>query len=336
MVQHDRWRGYPDASDTTSTSSLNISTLSIRGIIDRLKSQQHRDSTHAQYYAIWKIFNKFIIRLDVKPLEWEDRVNLFMGFMIANRKQSSTVRTYISAIKSVLLENDIELNEDRFLLNSPIRACKITDDSIQTRIPIEKDLLHLLIASVKRTFGDQSYLSKLYSAMLLTAYFGLFRIGEITASPYTITARDVHIGINKNKLLFVLRSSKTHGKGTKPQLIKISSVIPTHQPESYGDLRICPFIHLKRYIAARGSRTSSASHEQFFIFRDNTLVHAHHLRKVLKNAITANGLDAKFYDCHCLRLGRAVDLLKLGISVETIKKLGRWRLNAVYTYLASY
>ena len=36
---------------------------------------------------------------------------------------------------------------------------------------------------------------------------------------------------------------------------------------------------------------------------------------------------------HGLRAGRAVDLLRMGVSFETIKKLGHWKSNIVYEYL---
>ena len=57
----------------------------------------------------------------------------------------------------------------------------------------------------------------------MAAYFGLLRLGELTADPHAILAKNVHLGENKNKILFILESSKTHGKDKKPQLVKISS-----------------------------------------------------------------------------------------------------------------
>ena len=45
------------------------------------------------------------------------------------------------------------------------------------------------------------------------------------------------------------------------------------------------------------------------------------------------GLDSRLYNTHSLRTGCALDLLKLGLSVETIKKLGRWKSNTVFMYL---
>ena len=72
--------------------------------------------------------------------------------------------------------------------------------------------------------SPQPYLVKMYRALFVTAYFGLFRVGELTKSQHMVRACDVHIGTNKRKLMFILRSSKTHGEGDKPQVIKIEAI----------------------------------------------------------------------------------------------------------------
>ena len=59
---------------------------------------------------------------------WEDRIVLFAAHLINERKQSQTVRSYLLAIKAVLSDNDIQVNEDRYLLNSITRACKLNYD----------------------------------------------------------------------------------------------------------------------------------------------------------------------------------------------------------------
>ena len=200
---------------------------------------------------VWKIFNKFIIRLDVKPIDCEERLNLFVTYLIENKKKSSTVKSYISAIKSTLWENNIKLNKDRFLLNSLIKACKLTNDYVRTRIPIKKDLVRLIIQQFATKYAVQPFLMKLYSAIVASAYFGLFRIGEIALSEHIVKADDVHIGRNKNKLLFILRSSKTHNRGNRPQIIKIASCTANKKKINPRDSSICPFALLKNYISVR-------------------------------------------------------------------------------------
>ena len=88
----------------------------------------------------------------------------------------------------------------------------------------------------------------------------MFRIGEVTASDHIVKAKDVHIAVNKDKLLFILRTSKTHSKGTKPQIIKIEGIRRTNDSGIRDLVRnsntaplICPFQLLKEYLAIRPS-----------------------------------------------------------------------------------
>ena len=171
------------------------------------------------------MFNNFFVRLDNKPDDWENHLLLFTGFLIDKKLKSTSIRTYISAIKGILLENDIQIDEDRFLLNSLTRACKIKNDVLFKRLPIENDLLHLLIENIRKLYGmqrNQPYLESLYQALFMATYYGLLQIGEAMESPHVILARNTHIGVNKDKLLFILLSSKTHSKGSHPQMVKIT------------------------------------------------------------------------------------------------------------------
>ena len=85
-----------------SSNSSWISSTEIANIIERLRHQQYRDSTRKNYYAVWKVFSDFFVKLDFRPHLWEDRLTLFVGYLIDNKRQSSTVKSYVSAIKAVL------------------------------------------------------------------------------------------------------------------------------------------------------------------------------------------------------------------------------------------
>ena len=116
-----------------------------------------------------------------------------------------------------------------------------------------------------------------------------------------------------------------HNKSDKPQTVKI--VGTAH----FAADPLCPFAALSKYVLTRRSYLNNS--EPFFIFRDQSPVQPRNYRKVLKDLIKSNKLDPSRYGIHGMRTGRASDLLQLGLSVETIKKLGRWKSTAVYTYL---
>ena len=124
--------------------------------------------------------------------------------------------------------------------------------------------------------------------MLIAGYYGLLRAGEMVMGPHVLLAKDVHIGKNKNKFLFILWSSKTHDKSSKPQMIKISSVPTGSQSHNrkhnkLGQTAIhnyCPFEMLRKYIAIRPEAITT--NEQFFVYGDNLNVTPTKLCTVLK------------------------------------------------------
>ena len=282
------------------------------------------------------------MKLDCKPTTWEDRLTLFVGYLVQHNYKSMTIKCYVSAICAVLQEIKIELHKDQVLLTSLTKACQLRNDRINIQLPIKKSMLTLLLWQLSVAFSTQPYLKHLYRAILSTAYFGLFRIGELTstAADHQVAARDVHIGINKNKMMFLLRSSKTHTKGSQPQTIKIDSLIRNHSRHQHRNARnsadscFCPFGVLRAYIERRGGYYSDK--EPFFVFSDNSPVSAAHFRSVLKKCLKNSGFNPKYYNTHSLRSGRSVDLYKLGLSVETIKKLGRWSSNSIFKYLQHF
>ena len=137
------------SSDGRSSNSSSISTSAVLNIIERLKRNRIRSTTQNTYYRVWKSFNEFIIRLDVKPNNWEDRITLFVGYLVDSNRKSSTIKSYVSAIKSVLHEDGVELNKNKYLLNALTNTCKLINDKVRTRLPIQLGVLELILKFFK-------------------------------------------------------------------------------------------------------------------------------------------------------------------------------------------
>ena len=306
-------------------------------IVDKLKTEGIKSSTKRCYYSAWRTFNQFFIRLDKKPDNWEDRIVFFVAYLIQDDKQSQTIRSYISAVKKVLRDDGIEINEDKMLLASLTKACKLKNDSVKTRLPIQKGMLRILLQTTADYYDghlQQPFLAKLYRAVFITAYFGLLRVGEICKGSHPILVNDVHVAENKKKFMFLLRSSKTHGLYNKPQQIKIESsqiqqeqnFIKNHQGREY-----CPYKILKQYVRIRPNYMNCS--EPFFVFSDRSFIRPETMRKTLKVMLKISGFDANLYNFQSFRARRAVDLAGMSVSLESIKNFGRWSSNSVFTYL---
>ena len=260
--------------------------------------------------------------MDHKPDSWEERITLFVGYLIDQNKQSQTVRSYVSAIRGLLAEIKVKLNEDQFLLHALTRACTFKNDVETTRLPISKSVLNAVVQQTYDHFMEiqQPYLAHLYRTLFLTGYYGLFRVGELTTFTHPVLVEDVNVGRNKDKFLFILRSSKTHDQSSRPQSIKISSTPKNPANQSLKGGICCPYQALRKHSSlCPGYLTKS---EPFFIFKDYGPVKPIHMRTILKDMLEKTGFDKSLYNCQSLRIGRASDLLKMGVSVESIKRIG--------------
>ena len=209
-----------ESNDSSSTSS-RISVNYVSSVLERLKRNQTRNTTAANYLCVWRHLNKFIIRLDNRDnLTWEEKTALFGAYLVDGGEQSSTLKSYFSAIKFTLKQDGYEWNDNKVLLSSLVKGCKIENDKVKIRLPIQKGLLEMLLFETERFFNKknaQPYLEYMYKALFCLAYYGMMRIGELTESPHTLKASNIHVGNNKEKILIVLYSSKTHGLESVPQ-----------------------------------------------------------------------------------------------------------------------
>ena len=311
------------------SSDSRISANYIVGVIDNLRGKGVRESTAANYLAIWRSFNKFLIKLDEKPVSWEDRVLLFCGYLVDNGYQSCTIKSYVSAIKATLKEDSYNWDDSKFLLGSLTKACRLLNDKMRCRLPITVGLLEMLLFEIQRVFEKQPYLEKLYKAIFILGYYGLMRIGELVQGPHTMKAKDIYIGKNKNKILIFLYTSKTHGLESKPQQIKITAL------EGYENKlkkrHFCPFAVIRQFLAIRSDYEDELEH--FFVFNNKVEVTPTEVRTVLRGLLTRLNLNPMLYNTHSLRAGMSVDLNWMGYSIPRIQSLGRWTSSAVYRYL---
>ena len=89
------------------------------------------------YYKAWRLFNKFFLRLDNKPIDWEERLTLFVVYLIEEGHPEGTLTTYASAIKNTLRDDGIILDSDKLHLPSLFKACRSVNHSTFIRLPIQ-------------------------------------------------------------------------------------------------------------------------------------------------------------------------------------------------------
>ena len=123
-------------SISSASSSTSYSARSLNMIMEKLKCANSKESTKKTYLAIWRNFNNFIIKLDVKPQYWEERTAMFLAHLAEGGAQSSTLKSYVSAIKRILTDDGYVWNDNMVLLSSLTKGCKLINDKVRVRLPI--------------------------------------------------------------------------------------------------------------------------------------------------------------------------------------------------------
>ena len=226
----------------------------------------------------------------------------------------------MSAIKWTLIDDGYDWDNNRVLLGTLTRACKTLNDQIRTRLPIHKWLLELLIFEIERLYHSQPYMKQMYKTFFLIVYYRMFRPGELAMGDHTVKAKDVHIAKNKKKILFILYSSKTHGKNKKPQKIKIAASQDAHMGHQRKQF-VCPFLKSREYLAIRGN--FKTDQDPFFVQSDHSPVMPHQVRAVLRKLLSSINLNAQAYNLHSFRVGRTTDMYQYSYSIEQIRIAGR-------------
>ena len=241
----------------------------------------------------------------------------------------------MSAIKNTLVNDKYEWNDDLVLVRALSRACRLVNDCVRTRLPINCSLLEMILFEVQRYFREkkQYYLEIMYKALFALSYYGLMRVGETTKSPHVLKAKNVFLGENKDNVLLILDSSKTHDESTRPQRIKITAN-NIEKSGRYLNRHFCPFKLINKFMKIRPGYTTDD--EQLFVFSDGSPVTPLQVSTVLKLMIKNLNKDEKLYGMHSFRIGRTTDLIKYNYSIEEVKLMGRWTSNIIYKYIRDF
>lgn len=315
-----------------------MSTEYFQRVLDQLATKAVEDSTMEVYMAAWHAMNKFYCRLDRKPKPWDQRMSLFIAFMIKKRFEKATIQTYISGIKYILRNIlHVDVDDNAFRFTALIKAARYKNNKVNIRMPIKLNLLNRILETIPKIkrLQNQPYLVALYRAMFAAAYYGLLRVGEMSGK-HAVSAKNVHIARNKHKVQIRLWTSKTLKWGQWPHDIKIDGLHDCKwcYPEIKGKSshRYC-LVHILD--AFNKVRDSTKGTTNFFIFKSGVAVSGQAFRRTLREALSLIGLKdvVTRYNGHSLRSGRASDLWKLGFSLADIRYIGCWKSNCVFKYL---
>lgn len=254
-----------------------------------------------------------------------EQLAMFLSYMSLKGLSSKTADLYITAISFQCKVSDLPDNTKHFLINKLAEGFRRQGGSKRVRLPITFELLKSILTTLPVVCCN-GFEAALFKAVYVLAYFGFFRVGEITvANKSTMEfGRVLNLGdisfVNGNQYMLVnLRFSKTDqlGKGTVLKISKTGS-------------SICPVIILRQYLRQRPKVAGP-----LFCHFDGKPLTRYQFSSVLQKVIKLINPQLQGFRSHSFRIGAATRAAQLGWPIEKIKEAGRWASEAYRSYIHS-
>jgi hypothetical protein len=134
----------------------------------------------------------------------------------------------------------------------------------------------------------------------------------------------------KTCLFLAISARKNNTQRSLPRCKRTSGVVLVLCADRVTIL--CPVAWYEGYNRLRAALGIESS-VSFFCSVSGESLSSDLLRSRLKLALESIGLDPKDYGGHSTRSGAATALVKKGVSIRVLKKLGGWKSDAVYVYV---
>ena len=155
-------------------------------------------------------------------------------------------------------------------------------------------------------------------------YAAGFRVGKVASATHgtqhTVTCLDLHsVLVNGQIVQYVVVLQSYKHSGGQVKTIRLTRKYPP---------LLCPVSALTEYLALRGVLSGF-----LFQHQDGTVVSDTWISQLLKDSVTALGIDPGHYSSHSLHIGATTDLANSGASDAPIRVFGRWKSNAGAKYV---
>jgi integrase len=283
--------------------------------------------TQSNLRAHWKAYFMFCIYFGLQPVPASTQVLCLFGqFLARSFKSITSIRAYISGVKTLHLFLDIPLDlEPAFILSLTLKGiAKTLRHFPLQKLPVTPDILVRLFEQLdpKSQFHSAIWCCFIFAFLLCARKSNLMPISTVKFDPNICLLRS-DVRISSNGLVICIKWSKTNQTGERFLTIPL---LPC--PGSI----LCPVRAYERMIFLC---KASDSHPLFSFAKagKSSFLTFHVFDKELKRLISRIGLDPVLYSGHSFRRGGATWAFAQGFTSEALKLLGDWKSDAFLLYI---
>lgn len=250
-----------------------------------------------------------------------EQIIMFISYCFETGYAPATIATYISGIGHKHKLHSWFDPSEQFLIKKMLEGCRRSKKRKDTRAPITPVIL-LRICNVLPRVCFTMYEAAMFKAAYLLCFFGLFRVSELVFTSVSQMDRPLRVGDisfpGPRSILISIRVSKANQSGP-PTTIRIPCE---------SDTALCPVCAIKAFLVLRSQVDGF-----LFVHHNGSPLKRSQFAGVLAKTIRFSAPTAGKFRTHSFRIGRASQLAAMGVAVEAIKRMGRWRSNACNGYI---
>ena len=246
------------------------------------------------------------------------QVLIFISYLHLSGKAPATMTTYTAAIGFVHKFNSLPDPTATFIVQKSLASINKRFGKSDSRLPITLLILSQLLESLEHTINNH-YDRTLVGALFTTAFFGLFRVGELTTQRSGIISIYLDQVKRIDEKIHISITNFKNNDTNKPFVI----ILGRHK-----DNTICPFLHLSNFLDIRGTAPGP-----LFCFANLKPIPRTFFASRLKRALTYCNFNPSLYLSHSFRIGSASYLASIGFTDVQIKLMGRWKSDAFLRYI---
>ena len=306
--------------------AIDLSSLEVQ--CQSLLVQGLASSTPSSYASGQKKFFDFCVQLGKvhpsgSPCPTDEWTLCLFATFLANAVQHSTIKVYLSAVRSMHIEQGFP---DPFInclrLQRVLRGIKRTQGVFSSlRLPVTDDIMAVIFRALDLSTPDHC----MFWAACNLAYFGFLRSAEFTVPNLASFSSAIHLGV----------ADIAVDSGSMPSCLRVQIKASKTDPFRKGCyvhigrglFPLCAIQSLLAYLSLRGDGPGP-----LFIFRDGRPLSRTILTSWLRRILSAAGIEGNF-SSHSFRIGAATVAARNGIPDHQIQALGRWTSNAYLLYI---
>ena len=248
-----------------------------------------------------------------------DQIINFLAYLASTGKTYATVKCYLAGISFNLNLNNHPDPCQFFIVRKMLQGLRKLKNSKDVRSPITLPLLNKITSALIHICTN-SYEATLFASAFSLAYFGLLRVGELTAANRLNnkpTLAFIDVLMSNTSITLIINKSKTDQLGS-------GTTLEIHRSLETENL----FHILGSYLRMRPKGPVA-----FMCHMDGSPLTSYQFSKILQKAVAFLGIDTKTFKSHSLRIGHATHLANIGASDSEIMQKGRWKSNAYKSYI---